>query len=123
MSTPDISFRNPEKAHSFRTCPVRAFSLVVDAVLGLCWRILRLRWPICGYVVHIWDLCWVILTASVRSSWSTFAAIDVGARPAPTKCGLCLSARCALPTPPLEKHMVFAFLQRRRVAFSTHKTL
>ena len=52
----------------------------------------------CGYVCHIWDLCWVILRASVRASWSTFSAFDVGARRAPTKCRLCLSARRALPT-------------------------
>ena len=54
----------------------------------------------CGYVCHIWGLCWVILRASVRSSWSTFSAFDVGQCPAPTKCRLCLSARRALPTPP-----------------------
>ena len=54
MSTPGISFRNPQprkhrKAHSFR-----ALSLLVDAVWGLCWRSLRLCWPILG-------LCWAYL--------------------------------------------------------------
>ena len=94
-----------------------------ETVWGLCCHILAIlahlgaMFPIsgtyvgssCGYVCHIWDLCWVIWRASVRSSWSTFSAIDVGARPTPTKCRLILSARRALPTPPLKNTAFWHF--------------
>ena len=49
----------------------------------------------CGYVCHIWDLCWIIWRASVRPSWRTFSAIAVGGCPTPMKCRLRLSVRLA----------------------------
>ena len=71
-----------------------------------------------GYVCHIWDLCWVIWRASVRSSWSTFSAIDVGA-PDTHEMSINPVRAARITDTTLEKHRVFAFLHLRRVAFST----
>ena len=76
-------------------------------MLGLCWPRLGLCWPHVGlcwpYVEPSWRLCWAyvgdmlaILGLGYVRQFKQFGG------PLPTKCRLSLSARRALPTPPLK---------------------
>ena len=78
-------------------------------MLGLCWPRLGLCWPHVGlcwpYVEPSWRLCWAYvgdMLAILGLCWGYVRKCKSSGGPLPTKCRLSLSARPALPTPPLK---------------------
>ena len=57
-----------------------------------------------------WALCWVILGICVGSSSGSFCAVYVDTGPSSKRCRLRMSARRALPTPPLENLLSLHFV-------------
>ena len=93
----------------------------VEPMLSLCWPMLGLCWPMFAQVGPMLGLCWPhvgpmlspmlepILEHMLGICWLSWAYVEdmlgnckSSGGPLPTKCRLCLSARRALPTPPLK---------------------